>query len=71
MKNLLALLALAAILVNTGCSTNRHLLEPGVDKYKGINRDVDVRAGCCSNRECACGQDHMDQPCSPCQRVQP
>lgn len=71
MKILTLLLGLAAILSTTGCSTNRHLLEPGVDKYRMAHPEDPYRAGCCDNTDCTCGQDHMDKPCPPCQRVQP
>lgn len=68
---ILMLIGLAAILANSGCSTNRHLLEPGVDKYKGAAPQDPYRAGCCANPDCTCGQDHMDRSCPPCQRVSP
>ena len=70
MKTLM-LLGLAALLANSGCSTNSHLLEPGVDKYKGATPHDPYRAGCCDSADCTCGQDHMDRPCEPCRRVQP
>lgn len=70
---ILMLLGLAALLANAGCSTNAHLLEPGVNKYRNAAPQDPYRAGCCDNPDCPCGQDHMDRPCPPCQRerVQP
>jgi hypothetical protein len=72
MKTLMMVLGVAAVLSTCGCSTHSHLLEPGVDKYAGLKGTNDpYRAGCCDEPDCACGQDHMDKPCPPCQRVQP
>jgi hypothetical protein len=70
MKALL-ILALAALLANTGCSTNKHLLEPGVDKYKDRSPEHEERAGCCNDPDCPCGRNHIDPNCAPCRRGLP
>jgi len=59
----LMILGLAAVLTQSGCSTNRHVLEPGVDKRREVSPEAGSR-GCCSTSACECGDCRASGPCS-------
>ena len=63
----LMILGLAAVLSQSGCSTNRHLLEPDVDKRQEVSPETGKRQ-CCSTRDCECGDCRASGPCS-CRRT--
>ena len=60
---LLIVLGLAALLAPVGCSTNSHMLEPGVDKYEGARP---VYKPCCQAKACTCGSTKTAEECRDC-----
>ena len=60
---LLIALGLAAIVANTGCSSNKHMLEPGVDKYEGLRP---VYKPCCADKACTCEGKKTAEECREC-----
>ncbi|HLY75064.1 MAG TPA: hypothetical protein VKU80_13165 [Planctomycetota bacterium] len=56
-------LGLASLLWQSGCSTNRHLLEPGHDKREDVSPELPTKRACCSVDNCDCGDCHDSGPC--------
>src|SRR5579862_5301958 len=59
----LMILGLAAFLAPSGCSTNRHLLEPWHDKEQEASPELSENRGCCSVLHCDCGDCRDSGPC--------
>ncbi len=67
MKRLM-ILGLAALLSQSGCSTNRHLLEPGHDKRQEVSPEIPSRRACgvCgSTNPCDCQKNHDSNATPP------
>ena len=68
---ILMVLGLASLLCQSGCSTNRHLLEPGHDKKEELSPELPTIRGCCPVKNCDCGDCRTSGPCTCRQAPEP
>jgi hypothetical protein len=60
---ILMILGLAALLGQSGCSTNRHLLEPEFDKRQEVSPELPTHRACSSGPNCDCGGCRVSGSC--------